>query len=118
MQDFALTIMGNDWIVIAFVALVMFLGTKRLPDASRKLGKIVGEFNRTKNTVSGEMKKATEGFGIPVNGPVTTERQKLEIMAKTLGIDSAGKTDDDLRNQISSRFGMENTGKGPDKSGK
>ncbi|HKU32251.1 MAG TPA: twin-arginine translocase TatA/TatE family subunit [Candidatus Nitrosotalea sp.] len=105
MTDFSLTIMGNDWIVIAFVALVMFLGTKRMPEASRKLGKIMGEFNKTKSTVQKEIQMAKGDFGIPVQGPVTTERQKLELMAKTLGIDSANKTDDDLRNQISSKLG-------------
>ena len=45
MIDFYLKIMGNDWIVIGFVALMMLLGTKRMPEASRKLGKIVGEFH-------------------------------------------------------------------------
>ena len=118
MVDFSLTIMGNDWIVIALVALVMFLGTKRMPEASRKLGKIVGEFNKTKTSVQNEMKKATEGYSIPVQGPVTTERQKLEIMAKTLGIDSTNKTDDDLRNQISSKLGTQNTGQGSEPSTK
>ncbi|MDE1766755.1 MAG: twin-arginine translocase TatA/TatE family subunit [Thaumarchaeota archaeon] len=97
--------MGNDWIVIAFVALVMLLGTKRMPEASRKLGKLVGEFNKTKGTVQKEIQAAKGAFSIPVEGPATSERQKLEIMAKTLGIDSANKTDDDLRNQISSKLG-------------
>lgn len=106
MTDFALTIMGNDWIVIAFVALVMLLGTKRMPEASRKLGKIVGEFNRTKSTVQSEIQRAKGEFNpIPIQGPATTERQKLEIMAKTLGIDCTNMGDDDLRNLISSKLG-------------
>ena len=98
--------MGNDWIVIAFVALVMLLGTKRMPDASRKLGKLVGEFNKTRDTVHNEVRRARGDFNnIPVEGPAATERQKLELMAKTLGIVPDNKTDDDLRNQISSRLG-------------
>ncbi len=112
MTDFSLTIMGNDWIVIAFVALVMFLGTKRMPEASRKLGKIMGEFNKTKSTVQKEIQVAKGDFSIPIQGPVTSERQKLELMAKTLGIDSANKTDDDLRNQISSKLGGQSQGLG------
>ncbi len=115
MTDFSLTIMGNDWIVIAFVALVMFLGTKRMPEASRKLGKIMGEFNKTKSTVQKEIKVAKGDFSIPVQGPVTTERQKLELMAQTLGIDCTNKTDDDLRNQISSKLGSSQVSGQPSK---
>jgi sec-independent protein translocase protein TatA len=104
--------MGNDWIVIAFVALVMLLGTKKMPEASRKLGKIIGEFNKTKSTVQKEIQVAKGDFSIPIQGPVTSERQKLELMAQTLGIDSANKTDDDLRNQISSKLGGQSQGSG------
>ncbi len=120
MTDFALTIMGNDWIVIAFVALIMLLGTKRMPEASRKLGKIVGEFNKTKGTIQNEIQKAKGDLNIvPVQGPATSERQKLEFMAQSLGIDSTNKTDDDLRNQISSKLGGgQNTGQSSGQSTK
>jgi sec-independent protein translocase protein TatA len=114
--DFSLVIMGNDWIMIIFVALVMILGTKRMPEASKKIGKIMGQFNKTKNIVQDEIQKVKGDFSIPIQGPVTSERQKLEIMAKTLGIDSKDKTDDDLRNLISSRIGGTNTGKGSEQS--
>jgi len=110
MLNFALTIMGNDWIVIAFVALIMLLGTKRFPGASRKLGQIMGEVNKTKNIVQNEYQKARGELSIPVQGPVTTEREKLEVMAKTLGIDHANKTDDELRNLIASKLGKPGQG--------
>lgn len=113
MTDFSLTIMGNDWIVIAFVALMMLLGTKRMPAASRRFGKLVGEFNKTKGTVQNEIQRAKGEAGIPVQGPATSERQKLEFMAQTLGIDPTNKTDDDLKNQISSKLGgNQNTDQG------
>lgn len=113
MLDFSLTIMGNDWIVIAFVALIMLLGTKRLPGASRRIGQIMGEINKTKNVVQNEYQKAKGEFSMPVQGPVTSEREKLETMAKTLGIDHANKTDDDLRNLISSKLGKSSQGPEP-----
>ncbi len=111
MTDFSLTIMGNDWIVIVFVAIVMFLGTKRMPEVSRKLGKIMAEINKTKDSVHKEIQMAKGNFDIPVHGPVNTERQKLEMIAKTLGIDHTNKTDDDLRNQISFKLGGQNPSK-------
>ncbi|MGB6464455.1 MAG: twin-arginine translocase TatA/TatE family subunit [Nitrosotalea sp.] len=112
MTDFSLVIMGNDWIMIAFVALVMLLGTKRMPEASKKIGKIMGQFNKTKNIVQDEIQKAKGNFSMQIQGPATSERQKLEVMAQTLGIDSKDKTDDDLRNLISSKLGGQNAGKG------
>jgi sec-independent protein translocase protein TatA len=102
--------MGNDWIVIAFVALIMLLGTRRLPEVARKMGKIMGEVNKTKNLVQNEYQKAKGEFSIPVQGPVTNERQKLEIMAKTLGIEYSNKTDENLRDLIASKLGKPSNG--------
>lgn len=106
MHDFSLNILGSEWVIIAFVAIVLFLGTKRLPDLSRKIGKAVGEYNKAKNMVQSEIKNATAGYNINVQGPVQTERQKLETIAKSLGVDFLNKTDDELRNMISSKMGQ------------
>ena len=104
MLDYSLDIIGNEWIIIAFVAIILFLGTKRLPDASRKIGKIMGEYNKTKNMVQNELQKATS-YNLSVQGPVETERQKLETIAKSLGIDYVNKTDAELKNLIASKMG-------------
>jgi hypothetical protein len=37
-------------------------------------------------------------------GPVTSEREKLEEIAKSLGIDYVGKTDEQLRFQITEKI--------------
>lgn len=104
--NFSLDIVGNEWIIIIFVVLIMFLGTKRLPEASRKLAKIMAEYNKTRNIVQNEFEKAKGEFNLPVNGPVISERQKLETMAKSFGIDVTNKTDNDLRDLINSRMGV------------
>ena len=114
MIDFSLDILGNEWIIIIFVALILLLGTKRLPDVSRKFGKIMGEYNKTKNAVQDEFQKAQGDFSMPIEGPVVSERQKLETIAKSLGIDSTNKTDDDLRDLIASNIGRPNTTQGSD----
>jgi len=114
MLDFLLDIIGNEWIIIAFVAIILFLGTKRLPDASRKIGKIMGEYNKTKNMVQNELQKATTSYNLSIQGPVETERQKLETIAKSLGIDSSNKTDDELKNIIASKMGNQPSTNGTD----
>ncbi|HSD04172.1 MAG TPA: twin-arginine translocase TatA/TatE family subunit [Nitrosopumilaceae archaeon] len=106
MHDFSLNILGSEWVIIAFVAIVLFLGTKRLPELSKKIGKAVGEYNKAKNMVESEIKNATAGYNINVQGPVQTERQKLETIAKSLGVDFLNKSDDELRNIISSKMGQ------------
>ena len=56
MLDYSLNIAGSEWIIIIFVALVLILGTGRLPGAAKKLGKAVNEYNKAKNDVQNHMK--------------------------------------------------------------
>lgn len=104
MFDFALNIIGNDWIMIVLVALVLLLGTKRLPDATKKLARVMAQYDKTKNMVQEEIQKAKGEFNINISGPVMSERQKLETLAKSLGVNTEGKTDDDLRNLVNSKM--------------
>lgn len=107
MHDFSLNILGSEWIIIAFVVIVLFLGSKRLPELSKKIGKAVGEYNKTKNMVQNEFQTATTGYTLNIQGPVQTERQKLEMMAKSLGVDFLNKSDEELRNIIASKMGKQ-----------
>ncbi|SMH71573.1 translocase [Candidatus Nitrosotalea okcheonensis] len=105
MLNFALNIIGNDWIMIALAALVLLLGTKRLPDATKKLARVMAQYDKTKNMVHDEIQKAKGEFNLNISGPVMSERQKLETLAKSLGVNTEGKTDDDLRNLVNSKIG-------------
>jgi len=105
MLEYSLNIIGSEWMIIIFVALILLLGTNRFPEAAKKIGKIVGEFNRAKNEIQNEMKDVANE-NIEISGPVKNEREKLEIMAKTIGIDSKKKTDDDLKKEITSKIGQ------------
>ena len=107
MHDFSLNILGSEWFIIAFVAIVLFLGSKRLPELSRKIGRAVGEYNKTKNMVQNQLQNATTGYDINVQGPVQTERQKLEMIAKSLNIDFLNKNDEELRNIIALKMGKQ-----------
>jgi len=108
MVDYLLNIMGSEWIIIIFVALVILLGTNRLPDVAKKLGKAVGEYNKTKNEVQNQFKDFSN-TNLDVTGPVKNERAKLESVVSSLGIDFKNKTDDELREMISSKIGKQKT---------
>ena len=109
MIDYALNIIGSEWIIIIFVALILLFGTNKLPEAGKKIGKMVGEYNKAKTEMQSQIKEYTnpdsKEKNISINGPVQTERQKLEYMAKSLGINIENKTDSELKQVIESKFG-------------
>ena len=114
MLDYSLNILGSEWIIIIFVALVLILGTNQLPGAAKKLGKAVNEFNKAKNEVQDQM-KGISNTDLNISGPLETERQKLEMIAKSLGVNAAEKSDDELRKIISGKMGQKNTDKSENK---
>ena len=107
MLDYSLNILGSEWIIIIFVALILILGTNQLPSAAKKLGKAVNEFNRAKNEVQNQM-KGISNTNLDISGPLETERQKLETIAKSLVVNVAEKSDDELRKIISGKMGQKN----------
>ena len=105
MLQHSLNIIGSEWIIIIFIAVILLLGTNRFPEIAKKIGKVVGEYNNAKNQIQNEMKDITkENFEI--SGPVKDERKKLETMANTLRIDFKSKTDDELKKIIDAMMGQ------------
>jgi len=109
MIDYSLNIIGSEWIIIIFVALILLFGTNKLPEAGKKIGRMVGEYNKAKSEMQNQIKEYTnhelDNDNISINGPVETERQKLEYMAKSLGINIENKTDAELKHIIGTKLG-------------
>ncbi|AIC15457.1 twin-arginine translocase TatA/TatE family subunit [Nitrososphaera viennensis] len=109
-----MNIAGSEWIIIILVALILIFGAKRLPQVSRTFGKAVGEYEKARQQFRQEMQGAAEqarrdaGINkIPrITRPVATEREKLEMIAASLGIDFAGKSDEELKLLISQRMNV------------
>ena len=104
MLEYALNIIGTEWIIIIFIGLILLFGTNRFPDVAKKIGKLVGEYSNAKNQIENEMKNSTNQ-NLQVSGPVKDERKKLEMMAIQLEINYENKTDDELRKMIESKIG-------------
>ena len=104
MLEYALNIIGTEWIIIIFIGLILLFGTNRFPDVAKKIGKLVGEYSNAKNQIENEMKNSTNQ-NLQVSGPVKDERKKLEMMATQLEINYENKTDDELRKMIESKIG-------------
>jgi sec-independent protein translocase protein TatA len=108
-MEYFLNIMGSEWMIIIFVALILLFGTNKLPEAGKKIGKMVGEYNKAKTEMQNQINEATktEPDNPTIDGPVETERQKLEKMAQTLRINTENKSDLELKNAIDARFGSQ-----------
>lgn len=106
MYEHWLNIGGSEWIIIVFVALVLILGTGKLPSAAKKIGKAVNEYNKAKSGIEEHVKSVQEiSDGIPkISGPVESEREKLETIARSIGIRPENKSDKELQNAISKKM--------------
>ena len=105
MLEYALNIIGTEWIIIIFIGLILLFGTNRFPDVAKKIGRLVGEYSNAKNQIENEMKGATNQT-LQVSGPVKDERKKLEMMASKLGINYENKTDVELKKIIEDKIGQ------------
>ena len=105
---FSLEIAGSEWFIILLAAIIIFIPGK-ITNISKTLGKFIGEFEKTKNSLMNEknnfLQQQPENnqayIGPPVQGPIASEREKLEIIAKSLDLDINNKTDEELRKSIS-----------------
>ena len=68
---------------------------------------MVGEYNKAKTEMQNQINDMAkvEPDNPTIDGPVQTERQKLERMAQTLRIDIENKSDVELKNAIDTKFG-------------
>ena len=108
-MEYFLNIMGSEWMIIIFVALILLFGTNKLPEAGKKIGKMVGEYNKAKTEMQNQIKDMTktEVDNPTIEGPVQSERQKLEKMTQILKIKTENKSDVELKDAIDAKFGTQ-----------
>lgn len=99
MDGSLLNIGGSEWMIIIFVVLVLVLGTGKLPGAAKNIGRAVSEYNRAKKDIRAQM-----GDVGGITGQASSERAKLEHLARSLSIASEGRSDDDLRAAVTARL--------------
>src|SRR4249919_2211537 len=113
LPSYALNIAGSEWFII-FIVVIIFIFPKKIGSISKTMGKFVGEYEKAKgkimdqkNMFVSDPSMTTDDHvykGPQIQGPISSERQKLEIIAKSLNINSENMVDDDLRNLISLRL--------------
>jgi sec-independent protein translocase protein TatA len=82
---------GFEWIFIIVIIVVLFFGVKKIPQLARSFGKASAEYEKAKIEAKRELQQIKNQQTSGAN------REKLEAIADTLGIDYTDKNDDDLR---------------------
>ena len=112
---YSLNIAGSEWLILIITIIIILVPTK-ITSITKTLGKVVGEYEKAKNDLLNEkndiLQQTTSSLnqqpqkysGPNIQRPVASEREKLEIIAKSLNIDIENKSDDDSRNLISSKL--------------
>lgn len=108
--SYALNIAGSEWFII-FIVIIIFIFPKKIGSISKTIGKFVGEYEKAKGKIMDQKNMFVSDASISVEDhvykgpqiqrPISSEREKLEIIAKSLNINSDNIVDDELRNLIS-----------------
>jgi sec-independent protein translocase protein TatA len=88
---------GLEWIFIIIIVIVLFFGVKKIPEIARSVGKASSEYEKAKIQARRELDQMNVK---DVNAESPVDREKLESIADTLGIDSTNKNDEELRKAI------------------
>ena len=86
---------GLEWIIIIVVIVLLFFGIKKIPQLAGSFGKASAEFRKSKMEANKELERLKDQENVS-----TIDREKLEAIADTLGIDYSNKNDEELRNAI------------------
>ncbi|MGA7367774.1 MAG: twin-arginine translocase TatA/TatE family subunit [Nitrososphaeraceae archaeon] len=99
-----MNIAGAEWLIIAFVFIILFFGSKNLSSFSKTIGRAMAEYQKAKSGIEREMPSTNLSMIAPKISPLSSEREKLEIIAKSLGIEYQNLSDDNLRAMVSRKL--------------
>ena len=113
---------GSEWIIIGLISIFLLFGSKKLPDLARNIGKAIGEYNNTRQALLKEVdqikinnnlfhdhdNEKNRHIGKIIQGPVSTEREKLEKIALSLNIEHLNIPDEQLRSNILKKMKNDN----------
>ncbi|MCL5803537.1 MAG: twin-arginine translocase TatA/TatE family subunit [Thermoplasmataceae archaeon] len=85
-----------EWAIVIVVILVLFGSTKKIPEFARNLGRATGEFKRGQVELENELRKSMS----PDASSVKPAEINYGEAAKNLGIDTAGKNEEQIKTEI------------------
>lgn len=107
---YALDISGSEWFIVILTIIIVLVPSK-MTSISKTIGKFIGEYEKAKNNLMNEKNNLLKDYsnqqiykGPAIQRPVSSDREKLEAIAKSLNIDTENKSDEELKNLISSNL--------------
>jgi sec-independent protein translocase protein TatA len=102
---------GFEWIFIVVIVVVLIFGAKKIPDLARGFGKATTEFEKARIEAKRELREIKNAGTSSTTTTTNTaaNREKLESIADTLGIDYTDKDDDQLRLAIETEINKSQT---------
>ncbi|WP_309491908.1 twin-arginine translocase TatA/TatE family subunit [Candidatus Hecatella orcuttiae] len=101
---FVPTIHGMEWVILIVVVVVLLFGAKKLPELARSLGRATGEYQKGKSEIEKELQSIKQLSSTPPSqSPSTSSEEELDKLikiAKELGIETEGKTEAELKEEI------------------
>jgi len=95
-------IIGTEWIILGIIVIILLFGAQKLPDLARAIGRALGEFEKGKQQIEREIEEAKRIPATPApTAQSNADREKLLKAAKELGIETEGKTDEEIRAEVS-----------------
>lgn len=90
METLSLFVMGYEWIWLILIAGIIIFGAKKIPEIAKSLGKAKGEFEKGQIEGTREVKNLVS----------SDDRVKLLKAAESLGIETEGLTNEQLKDAI------------------
>ncbi len=93
-----MAMLGSQEILLIFLVIVLLFGATKLPELARSMGRSMGEFKRGQYEVEKDLNsmKSSSNYEVALT--------RTQSMAKKLGIDIAGKTDDQLLAEMEAKL--------------
>ena len=96
--------MLGSWEILLILAVIALLfGATKLPDLARSMGRSMGEFKKGQYEVEKELQAVKASSSAAAPGPEVA-LTRTQRMAKNMGIEITGKTDDQLLVEIEAKL--------------
>lgn len=86
---------GSQELLLIFVLILLLFGANKLPELASSMGRALGEFKKAQREVEYEL-----SFEYKKKAADKEKLGRIQSMVKELGIDTEGKTEDELLETI------------------
>lgn len=87
---------GTQELILIILVVLLLFGASKIPELARNLGRGVSEFKKAQKEAEMELKALEKDIKMSKD----EKRKKIEKIAKDLGINPEGKSDEELLDEI------------------